>query len=1143
MQSCEHPLLSVEDYDLGEEFKSGASFSTTPAGGGETSNDTSRTFEKQPMTAVLKPDVAFHAQPTPPRSDCSSSAEGTKSPGLPLPGQPPPPSFVSQLFYETVRNSKPPLSCPTPSSTGATRGENSSSDIHDDTPPLTPMSAPRDGYARRADEPRSPPPDHSDAASGSHRPARLQASSAQHQRSLQRQSFNSTTPTYYPSHATPAAEQAYGTSGGYAQHSALGPNFMGQYMSSQPPPHSMAMQSPMTYAYSQPYAHPGIHAQDPSGMGMPFTALPPPQINRGYNYQAGPSSPAPSSPFGTSPGPTQPSTSGQPTSSQHVSHHTFAPIHFPPGPSTGHYAYPTPSFAHSSPGLYPYVPGPYPQSFYGQSPSSPEDATKGGTWWYLPPGSQQYDPPPYPGAYSVQGYQPSIQMNRSEFDPYSQPSPPTNAYAAPPGQQQQQPHSMMRLHPRETIFPPSLSAPDAVPPTGAPVAVAVPAREAASPPPSSQKRSPFDTASDSPPAGSRKAYHPNPPPNRSEWVMWVGNVPSDATHDELWRFFNQPAPAHPPPPGTSAVMSSRQVQVQPHAHADDVWCGVASVFLISRSNCAFVNFETEHHLECAVNHFNGKPLRAKDARCPRLVCRVRRRDDDLKAGVGGQRGMGLHIRWVTEQKEREQDRERERESKRQRGEGEGDVSEEEQHIIDGTPTSPSTYLAPSSSSDPSPPIPALSPLDDPSPVPLYPVRESPEDRELPRHGSSGDRSFASTNSSFLATNFPKRYFILKSLTQHDLNLSLERGLWATQQHNEGILDQAYRTSTDVFLIFGANKSGEFFGYARMAGPVYHNERVDHVPWTSRPTAPPSSGHRGSSPPEVIHEEDESDRSFLSPGENRLVNESPAAITPGQETRLKLAVSPSTGPPSKRLASAPEQPHRALTRPTLPREAETYPEPKTYQKAIELLRHPKAISEGPPFPLHLPPAQESAAKKANMSNPVAQPLPNTKGSDGVVRLDTYRGESEVRHLCGESATSLSPRAGSTLDEGRPQNEEDKPEDWGREFKIEWLRTERLPFHRTRHLRNPWNHDREVKVSRDGTEIEPTVGQQLLDEWDKLSEPSSPILAAARGRNSKLPAKSPSVAAPAFVSSITSQLFHTSIGAGGGSSGSGRGRGTS
>lgn len=48
-----------------------------------------------------------------------------------------------------------------------------------------------------------------------------------------------------------------------------------------------------------------------------------------------------------------------------------------------------------------------------------------------------------------------------------------------------------------------------------------------------------------------------------------------------------------------------------------------------------------------------------------------------------------------------------------------------------------------------------------------------------------------------------------------MDLSVEKGVWATQPHNEPVLDQAYRTSQDVFLIFGANKSGEFFGYARL----------------------------------------------------------------------------------------------------------------------------------------------------------------------------------------------------------------------------------------------------------------------------------------------------------------------------------------
>lgn len=60
-----------------------------------------------------------------------------------------------------------------------------------------------------------------------------------------------------------------------------------------------------------------------------------------------------------------------------------------------------------------------------------------------------------------------------------------------------------------------------------------------------------------------------------------------------------------------------------------------------------------------------------------------------------------------------------------------------------------------------------------------------------------------------------------------------------------------------------------------------------------------------------------------------------------------------------------------------------------------------------------------------------------------------------------------------------------EGWGASFPIEWICTDRLPFFRTRHLRNPWNHDREIKVSRDGTELEPAIGQTLLDEWKTLA----------------------------------------------------------
>lgn len=275
--------------------------------------------------------------------------------------------------------------------------------------------------------------------------------------------------------------------------------------------------------------------------------------------------------------------------------------------------------------------------------------------------------------------------------------------------------------------------------------------------------------------------------------MWAGNVPSDTVHDELWRFFKQP-PASP-------------VQGPSDKTDDPLYDGVSSIFLIARSNCAFVNFDSEGHLHSAIERFNGKSLRPNDSRCPRLVCRVRRKDDDLKAGVGGQRGMGIHTSWIKEK---------------------GSMVP-----ADDTATS-STSEATSS-----PPAEQLGPLMTAMSL------SSDEDRYTARTKQSSSGSYASTNSSILTRYFPKRYFILKSLTQFDLDLSVEKGLWATQKHNEGILDQAYRTSTEVYLIFGVNKSGEFYGYARMAGPVLQGEH--QVSWASRNTDSTSSSRSSLSP--------------------------------------------------------------------------------------------------------------------------------------------------------------------------------------------------------------------------------------------------------------------------------------------------------
>lgn len=64
--------------------------------------------------------------------------------------------------------------------------------------------------------------------------------------------------------------------------------------------------------------------------------------------------------------------------------------------------------------------------------------------------------------------------------------------------------------------------------------------------------------------------------------------------------------------------------------------------------------------------------------------------------------------------------------------------------------------------------------------------------------------------------------------------------------------------------------------------------------------------------------------------------------------------------------------------------------------------------------------------------------------------------------------------------------------GRPFHLEWLSTVRLPFYRTRGLRNPWNSNREVKIARDGTELEPSVALRLLG----LLNHNSNTISAAR-----------------------------------------------
>ncbi|KAM7149206.1 3'-5' RNA helicase YTHDC2 isoform 7-T8 [Molossus nigricans] len=67
--------------------------------------------------------------------------------------------------------------------------------------------------------------------------------------------------------------------------------------------------------------------------------------------------------------------------------------------------------------------------------------------------------------------------------------------------------------------------------------------------------------------------------------------------------------------------------------------------------------------------------------------------------------------------------------------------------------------------------------------------------------------------------------------------------------------------------------------------------------------------------------------------------------------------------------------------------------------------------------------------------------------------------------------------------------EKSQEWGSAglggvFKVEWIRKESLPFQFAHHLLNPWNDNKKVQISRDGQELEPQIGEQLLQLWERL-----------------------------------------------------------
>ncbi|KAI9042218.1 putative YT521-B-like splicing factor [Aspergillus affinis] len=334
---------------------------------------------------------------------------------------------------------------------------------------------------------------------------------------------------------------------------------------------------------------------------------------------------------------------------------------------------------------------------------------------------------------------------------------------------------------------------------------------------------------------------PSRKPKQSGHALWVGNLPPGATIVDLKDYFSR-----------------------------DATKDVESVFLISKSNCAFINYKTESACNTALERFNDSRFHGA-----RLVCRLRRGP-----------------------------------------------------------------MTPASNVDPSGPS---------TPVQDGDGRTAADTSEGTK-ANSGTKGTTGSEPSFWV---PNRYFIVKSLTVEDLEFSRHSGIWATQSHNEDCLNQAYESANNVYLVFSANKSGEYYGYARMISPIQDDDaltlampsRADHV----HPESP-------------------------------IVDMTP---TPATETA-----------PTGRI-----------------------------------------INDA---------ARGTIFWEADSSSDEEEDAKSERSAGEVVEETSEPGFQSI----------------------------------GRPFRIQWLSTERVPFHRTRGLRNPWNANREIKIARDGTEIEPSVAGRLI-----------------------------------------------------------------
>lgn len=77
-----------------------------------------------------------------------------------------------------------------------------------------------------------------------------------------------------------------------------------------------------------------------------------------------------------------------------------------------------------------------------------------------------------------------------------------------------------------------------------------------------------------------------------------------------------------------------------------------------------------------------------------------------------------------------------------------------------------------------------------------------------------------------------RFFLIKSNNAENITLSKAKSVWSTLPQNEANLNQAYRESRNVLLIFSVKESGKFAGFARLGSESRRD--VPSISWVLPP---------------------------------------------------------------------------------------------------------------------------------------------------------------------------------------------------------------------------------------------------------------------------------------------------------------------